>query len=184
MFLLVLGLVIFIGIHLLPSFVSLRQKLITRLGARPYKVLFAVISLGAFILTVMGMGRAPFQPLWTPPSWGGNAALLIMPFSFILLAASQMRSNFKRHTRNPMLWGVTLWSVAHLLANGDLASLILFGSFGVYSLFDIWSANMRGALRQEIKYPLVKDAMTIAVGLVVYSAFLWLHPSLFSVAVI
>lgn len=184
MFLLVLGLMIFIGVHLLPSFVSLRQNLISHLGARPYKILFALISLGAFILIVLGMGRAPFEPVWTPPIWGRFAAILIMPFSFILLAASQMRSNFKRHTRNPMLWGVTLWSVAHLLANGDLASLILFGSFGVYSLFDIWSANVRGAVRQEIKYPLVKDAMTIAVGFVVYSAFLWLHPYLFGVPVI
>ena len=184
MFLLILGLVIFMGIHLLPTFVSLRENLISRLGARPYKILFAVISLGAFVLIVIGMGRAPFEPVWTPPTWGRFVAILIMPFSFIFLAASQMRSNFKRHTRNPMLWGVTLWSVAHLLANGDLASLILFGSFGVYSLFDVWSANRRGALRQEIKYPLVKDAMTIAIGLVLYSAFLWLHPSLFGVAVI
>ena len=184
MFLLILGLVIFIGIHLLPSFVSLRQNLISRLGAHPYKILFALISLGAFIVIVKGMARAPFQPLWTPPPWSSYAALALMPFSFILLAASKMPSNVKRYTPHPMLWGVTLWSVAHLLANGDLASLILFGSFGVYSVFDIWSANLRGALRQEIIQPLAKDAMTIAVGLVVYSAFLWLHPSLFGVAVV
>jgi uncharacterized membrane protein len=176
MFFLVLGIVIFVGIHLLPSFVSLRQRLVTRLGEGPYKGAFSAIALTGLILIIVGMAMADFQPVWEPPAWGKTAALAIMPLSLILLVAANIPSNVKRYTRHPMLWGVFLWSVTHLLANGDLASLVLFGSLGAFSLSAMFSANIRGASKQETIFPIVKDAITTAGGLVAYGILLFLHP--------
>ena len=83
-----------------------------------------------------------------------------------------------------MLWGVTLWSIAHLLANGDLASILLFGSFGLFSLFNMFSANLRGAKKQQTKYAFSKDAIVIVASVVVYGILVFLHPYLFGVKVI
>jgi uncharacterized membrane protein len=181
--LLILGLVLFIGVHLLPSFVSLRRAAVDRLGPGAYKGLFSLLSLTGLVLMVIGKYLADFQPLWQPPAWGRNAALVLLLPVFVLLAAANMPSNIKRYTRHPMLWGVTLWSVGHLLSNGDRASLLLFGSLGVYALFGMLSANLRGAVKQVKVYPLVKDGVTVAAGLVVYAVLLLLHPYLFGVAV-
>ncbi len=182
--LLILGIVIFIGVHLLPSLVPVRRAAMERLGPGAYKGLFSLLSLVGLVLIAVGKVMADFQPLWQPPVWGRYAALVLLLPVFVLLAAANMPSNIKRFTRHPMLWGVTLWSVGHLLANGDRASLLLFGSFGAYALFDMVSANLRGAVKQEKVYPLVKDGVTVAAGLLVYGVLLVLHPYLFGVAVI
>lgn len=182
--LLILGIIIFIGVHLLPSFVSLRRAAMDRLGPGTYKGLFSLLSLVGLVLMVGGKYLADVQPLWQPPAWGRFAAIVLMLPVFVLLAAANMPSNIKRYTRHPMLWGVTLWSAGHLLANGDRASLLLFGSLGAYAVFDMLSANLRGAVKQISVYPLAKDGVTVAAGLVVYVALLLLHPYLFGVAVI
>ena len=182
--LLILGIVIFIGVHLLPSFVPLRRAAMDRLGPGAYKGVFSLLSLVGLVLIVVGKYLADFQPLWQPPAWGRFAAIVLMLPVFMLLAAANMPSNIKRFTRHPMLWGVTLWSVGHLLANGDRASLLLFGSLGAYAVFDMLSANLRGAVKQVVVYPIAKDGMTVAAGLLVYGVLLWLHPYLFGVAVI
>ncbi len=182
--LLMLGIVLFIGVHLLPSFVSARRAVMERLGPGAYKGLFSLLSLAGLVLMVVGQYRADFQPLWQPPAWGRNAALVLLLPAFVLLAAANMPSNIKRYTRHPMLWGVTLWSAGHLLANGDRASLLLFGSLGAYAVFDMLSANLRGAVKQVQVYPRVKDGVTVAAGLLVYVVLLWLHPYLFGVAVL
>ena len=181
---LVLGLLIFVGIHLVPTFASTRQRLLARFGTGAYKGGFTAISFIGLILLIFGKAYADFVPLWTPPTWGRHAAMLLMLFSFILLVAAYLPSNFKRLTAHPMLFGVMLWSVAHLLANGDLASLILFGGLGAFALFDIWSANSRGATPSKRTYPFTRDAAVVAVGLLAYVALLFLHPYLFGVRVI
>lgn len=182
--LLILGIAVFIGVHLLPCFVSLRQAIIARLGIGPYKGLFSLLSLVGLALIVMGKYRADFQLLWQPPAWGRDVALVLLPPAFVLLAAAFMPTNIKRSTRHPMLWGVLLWSVAHLLANGDRAGLLIFGSFGVYAVLDMLSANQRGAIKQVAVHPFVKDGVTVAAGLTVYAVLLLLHPYLFGVAVL
>jgi uncharacterized membrane protein len=182
--LLILGIIIFIGVHLLPSFVSLRRAAMDRLGPGAYKGLFSLLSLVGLVLMIVGKSLADVQPLWQPPAWGRNAALVLLLPVFVLLAAANMPSNIKRYTRHPMLWGVTLWSAGHLLANGDRASLLLFGSLGAYAVFDMLSANRRGAVKQVTVYPRSKDGVTVAAGLLVYGVLLLLHPYLFGVAVI
>ena len=179
--LLILGVVILVGIHLVPNFTALRQRLVQRLGENPYKGVFSAISLVGLILIIVGKHKAEFVPVWQPPVWGKDVAPLIMPAAFVLLAAAYLPTNIKRFTRHPMLWGITLWAAAHILANGDLASLVLFGGLGVFSLFAMWSANLRGAARSQTRHPLKKDIIGVAAGILVYGIFLFLHPYLFGV---
>jgi uncharacterized membrane protein len=184
MTLLILGILVFIGVHLLPTFVPVRQRLIGRIGIGAYKGLFSIISLAGFVLLIVGKASADFVPVWTPPAGSRHAALAVMPFALILLFAAYLPSNIKRFTPNPMLWGVTLWATVHLLANGDLASIILFGALGAFALFDIVSANARGVTQSAKKYPMIKDAAVIAAGFIAYGALLFLHPYLFGVRVL
>jgi uncharacterized membrane protein len=184
MTLLVLGILVFVGIHLVPTFASTRQSLIARFGAGAYKGGFTAVSFVGLILLIIGKAYADFVSIWTPPTWGRHAAMLLMLFSFIFLVAAYLPSNLKRMTVHPMLFGVTLWSAAHLLANGDLASVILFGGLGAFSLFDIGSANRRGAAPSRITYPITRDIAVVAAGLLAYGAVLFLHPYLFGVRAI
>lgn len=182
--LLMTGLVGFILIHSLPSITPLRNSLADRFGENRYRLLFALLSFAALVTIIVGMARAPFEPLWQPPAWGRNAALLIMPLAFISLVASGAPNNLKRVTRHPMLWGFVLWSAAHLLSNGDKASLILFGGLGLYSIYAMISQTLRGSEKSTLTQPLAQDIVTVAIGLFVYAVFLFIHRGLFGVALI
>lgn len=183
MILLVLGIAVFIGAHLIPSFPALRDGLRDRFGSNGYRGLFSLVSLTGFVLIVVGMARAPFIPVWNPPLWAPLASIWVMPVSLTLLVAAFFPTNLKRFTGHPMLWGVTVWAAVHLLANGDLASLILFGNFGVFSLFDIWSANRRGAELSSTPVPLWRDALVLVVAGFVYLGFFLGHAALFGTPV-
>lgn len=184
MIILMLGLLVFIGIHLVPSFPALRLRLIDQFGPTGYKGGFAAISFVGLALLIIGKAYAEFIPVWTPAPWGRHLAMGLMPFAFILLVAAYMPSNVKRLTAHPMLLGITVWAAAHLAANGDLAGIVLFGGLGVFSLFDMWSANKRGAAPGTTHYPLVKDLTVVVIGLAAYGAVLFLHPYLFGVRVL
>lgn len=184
MTLLTIGLVVFFAVHALPWLPPLRAGLLARLGARGYQALFALLSLLGLVLIVMGYGRAEFVALYSPPGWGPTLTRALMLPAAILLVAAYAPGNVRRYTRHPMLWGVSLWSAAHLLANGDLASLLLFGSFGSYALLDMVSANRRGARKAVERLPWSRDAFAVVIGLVVYSGLLRLHPFLFGVPAI
>lgn len=179
MFLLALGVALFVGVHLLPSLPAFRDRLIQRTGFNRYRGLFSLASLVGLVLIVIGKGAAPIVPLWNPPDWGFKASVLVMPVAFILLAAAYIPSNFKRFIKHPMLWGVAVWAGLHLLTNGDLASLILFGGFGVFALFDVWSANRRGAERSQDTFPWWRDLLPVVVGVLLYGLFLHFHDALF-----
>lgn len=183
MSLLVAGIVVFIGAHLFPSFSQARNGLRERLGVGPYMGLFSLVSLAGLLLVIVGMGRAPFVALWTPPPWGRQVAIYAMPVALTLLIGAYLPSNLKRFIRHPMLLGVALWATVHLLANGDLASLILFGSFGAFAVFDIWSANRRGALLATKVAPRWQDALLLIVGGIVYMGILHGHEWLFGMPV-
>ena len=174
--LLLIGLVIFLGSHLLPTYTNARQGLIRRLGLYPYKGLFGLVALLGLSLIVIGKQQAASILLWQPPSWGSTITYIIMLPALVLLAAAYLPGNSKRYTRHPMLWGVTLWSVAHLFANGDLASLLIFISLGLFALFDMWSANRRGAVLSNVSKSIVWDFMVISIGALAYLGVMLLHP--------
>lgn len=181
---LVIGLAIFFAIHLLPSISAVRQSLIDQIGERGYKAFFALIAALGFVLIVYGKAKAPWVHVYVPPQWGRHAAMLLVLLALILLPAANMPGNIKRFTRHPMLWGVFLWSAGHLLANGDQASLLLFGGFAVFSLLAMLSQTLRGARLQTGVVALRKDLMVVVAGVIAYGLFLFLHPYLFGVRVV
>ena len=180
---LIVGLALFLGVHVFSSLRSARGRLVAKLGEGPYKGLYALLSLAGFGLIVAGMGKAPSIELWNPPAWGRYAAVWFMPFALILLAAAFIPGNLKRFTAHPMLWAITLWSLVHLLANGDLAGLLLFGGFGLYALYAMGSQNRRGARPAQTRRAVAGDIGAVVAGLTAYALLLKFHAGLFGVAV-
>ena len=175
MTLLVLGLIIFFAIHLLPSFVPLHDSLKNRLGANVYRGLFSLVSLAGMVLIVMGMGRAEFAPLYEPPAWGRHVTSLLMLISLYCLISKEVMTSLRKFTAHPMLWGVSAWAIGHLLANGDAASVTLFGSFLAYSLFDMHSANRRGARPAGKALALKADAIVLIAAAAITLGLMFFH---------
>ena len=171
----ILGLAIFFTIHLLPTFSKLRNALFTQLGEMPYKGIYALISFAGLALVVIGKGEAEFIPVWEPLSWSYVVTNVCMLLALYCLVAMNMQSNLKRFTAHPMLWGITFWSCGHLLTNGDQASIVLFGSFLVYSLVAMFSANRRGARPTGRKISVRHDATIAVISTVVYVGLANLH---------
>lgn len=151
MLLLVVGLVLFFAIHLVPTAPDLRAGLIQRFGASAYKALFGVISLAGFVLIVMGYHKMQLNPgknvvLWESPLWLNHVTWLLMLPAMIALVAAYVPSRIRSALKHPMLVAIKLWALSHLIVNGDLASLILFGSFLAYAVYDRISVKRRGAL--------------------------------------
>lgn len=183
MFYLATGLLLFAGIHLLPTATGLRQGLIGRIGENGYKGLFSLFALSGLILIVFGFSHTDKLPVYHPLPALRPVTIVLMAVSMILFASANMPTNLKRFIRHPMLWGLVCWALAHLLVNGNRADLLLFGGMCIYGLLGMLSANCRGAKLQQYKLPLRKDAMTIAAGLLACGLIIVLHPFLFGVAV-
>jgi uncharacterized membrane protein len=181
--LLLTGVLLFFGVHAVPMLAGARAALLARLGEPFYKGLFSILSLAGLVLIVLGFSRTPIVPLWIPPPWFNRPAALAMPLAFILLAAAYIPGNIGRIARHPMLAGVLVWATVHLVANGDLASLLLFGSFAAYALLDIFAVSARVAARSVAKRPLYMDAIAVVAGLVVFRVVWHYHGALFGVPV-
>lgn len=149
---LVLGLVLFLGTHLLPTVPDFRKSLAARLGENGYKGLFTLLSLAGLALIVVGYGKAQMlagtkNPVfWDPPVWTRHLTFLLMIPAMILLVAAYVPSRIRTAAKHPMLAAVKIWALAHLIANGDLASLLLFGSFLAWAVYDRISVKKRAAL--------------------------------------
>jgi len=180
---LLIGIAVFFSVHSVPMLPNVKAVLLARLGENRFKGLFSLLAMAGFVAIVIGMGDAPIQPVWTPPSWSHQVTNLAMPVAFCLLVAAYIPSNFRRIIRNPMLSGVLLWSLAHLVSNGDLASILLFGSFGIFSIADIISANKRATPAAPGKKPAWLDSLVIVTGLVAFWLVRYYHESIFGVAV-
>ena len=189
MTLLIGGLLLFIGAHLVPSQPALRTALIGRVGEGPYKGLFSLISAIGIVLLVVGYGQmqglARGNPqLWVPPVWTKHLVFLLMIPAMILLAATYVPSRIRSAVGHPMLTALMLWAFGHLLANGDLASVLLFGSFLAYAVYDRISVRHRpspGPLGRA-QGGNVGDAIAIGLGLILYAFMLvWGHAKLIGV---
>lgn len=192
MTLLLLGLALFLGSHLLTTQRALRAQLRAVCGEKLYRGLYALVSLAGFVLLIIGYGayRADgFIDVWTPPPALAPAALLLMlPVFVLLIAAYAPGGLIKRAVRHPMLAAVKFWALAHLLANGDLGSMLLFGGFLAWAVFARISLKKREALEGAPDYSAMRfgigDIVAIAGGLAFYglAAFV-LHPLLIGVKV-
>jgi len=179
---LIAGLVLFFGVHVFSSLRPARAHVVAMLGEGPYKGLYSLASLAGFALTVLGMARAPQLGLWNPPAWGRPVALVVMPVALVLVAAAYIPGNLKRITAHPMLWGITLWALVHLLVNGDLAGLLLFGAFGLYAGYAMAMQNRRGIRPSQTPRPIAGDIGAVGAGLIAYALLLKFHGALFGAA--
>lgn len=185
---LILGLVLFLGIHSTRLFAAdWRVAQIDRRGLLAWKGFYAVVSLVGLLLIIWGYGQARLSPtwLWLSPMWTRHLAALLTVPAFILLAATYIPgTHIKARVGHPMLLGVKFWAIAHLIANGTLADLLLFGGFLA------WAVALYVVLRRRdrlagVRYPAVgfsRDLIAIVVGLVAWVVFaMWLHGALIGV---
>jgi uncharacterized membrane protein len=183
MALLISGLVLFLGIHLLPTFPRARAGLVARWGDQRYKGFFSLLSALGLALIVAGYAYAGDRARVFDAVPAARAiAPFAMTVSFVLLAAANMRGHLRAFLRHPMLLGVLIWSAVHLLANGDRAGTVLFGAFFAYAIVDLASAIGRRAVKPF--QPVVRhDVIAVVAGVAAALAVMTFHRTLFGVAV-
>jgi uncharacterized membrane protein len=183
---LIIGLVGFFIIHSV-SIVNepWRDRMVAKIGEWPWKGLYSMVSIAAFVLIVWGYGLARQEPLvlYTSPHWLRHVTLLLMVPVFPLLLATYLPGYIQRHTKHPMLAATLLWGFAHLLVNGTLADLLLFGGFLLWALTD--RLSMRRRRQRPLPFTLkakTNDATAVIIGLLIYAGFVfWLHGRLIGV---
>jgi uncharacterized membrane protein len=186
---LILGLIVFFVPHVFVTRRDARARLIARIGEGPYKIAFSVVSAIGIVLIAYGFARyraTEWVNLWSPPVWTRHLALQLNWLAAVCVAAAYIPGNIKRALKHPMLVGVKIWAFAHLIANGDLGSIILFGSFLAWAVFDRITLKRRsdpGA--PDIRnggWP--ADIVALVVGTVGYIAIVFLvHPIIIGVPV-
>ncbi|WP_375192279.1 NnrU family protein [Marinobacter sp.] len=184
---LIVGLILFFGVHSL-SIINepFRNRLNSAMGEGPFKGLYSLVSLAGLVLIAWGYGAARMDPtvIYTPPGWLKHVAFLLLLPVFPLLFATYFPGRIKAKLGHPMLVAVKLWALAHLLANGMLYDLLLFGAFLAWAVADRISMKRR-TQRNIPTLPSSKanDIIAVAGGLAVYVVMvLWAHQWLFGVA--
>jgi uncharacterized membrane protein len=187
---LILGLILFLGVHTLTTQRKLRAQVIAATGEAGYKIGYTLASFVGLALIIWGFGvyRATgWINVWNPPTALRHIAVALMLPAVIMVVASYIRGRIYTTLKHPMLAGIKLWAVAHLLANGDLGSILLFGSFLAWAVFDRISLKHRtdaGAPPIPVGGP-GNDLIAIAVGIVAYLALAFaFHPVVIGVPVV
>jgi uncharacterized membrane protein len=188
MTLLLLGLVLFLGAHSVRIAAEpLRTRLISSLSLNGYKGVYSLMSLAGFVLLVYGYAAARAAPvvLFTPPVWTKHLAALLTIPAFVLLAAAYVPgTRIKARVGHPMVLGVKTWALAHLIANGTLHDVLLFGSFLVWAVLSYIAARKRDRVAGTVypTGPMSRDIIAVAMGLIAWAAFaFWLHGLLIGV---
>jgi len=180
--LLIIGIVIFFSIHLVPI-TLLKKILINQLGENKYKALFSLIAIVGLLIIIYGFARADFYLIWDPLPYSKTIALALMPISILLLITANMQTSIKRYIKHPMLIGILIWSFVHLISNGDLRSIILFASFGVYALIDIIFSKKVLTTNNTANYTLTKDIIVVIIGFLVYAIIVYCHQYIAGIAI-
>jgi uncharacterized membrane protein len=173
------GLLIFLGVHMVPTMSDLRTAMVTSLGANGYKIAFTLMSFAGLALIIVGYGQLRASDanvvLWEAPTWAKHVAYALMLPALISIVAAQIPSRIRTALKHPMLVGIKIWALAHLLANGDLASVLLFGSFLAYAIYDRISLKRRsamGPLGDKTGGPF-NDVIVVGIGVVLYLALMF-----------
>lgn len=185
---LVAGLIVFLGIHSLRVFADgWRGRMIAKLGEKPWKGLFALVSLVGFVLIIWGFGQARMTPefLYSPALWLRHLNSLLTLIALILVAAAYVPKNhLKARLGHPMLLGVKVWAFGHLLATGFLRDVVLFGAFLVWAIV-LYAVSRRRDRAAGTTYPagtIAGDIGAVVAGVVIWAAFtFWLHTLLIGV---
>jgi uncharacterized membrane protein len=184
MLLLICGVLLWSIMHFLPAAdVGIRRALMAKIGENPYKGLFALLMFFSIFLVVSGWKSSSLEVVYLAPAWGRNLTALFMLAGFILFFAPYPPNNFKRFLRHPQLIGMICWGVGHLLSNGEMRSIVLFGGFAIWAALEILLINRRdGVWKKPEAVPFKNDIMLIVGGLVIYVAIMFSHQWLVGVS--
>lgn len=182
----ILGLILFFGVHSIGIVAPRwRERMAARLGRLPWMALYSLIAIVGLVLIIQGYGAVRQEPtvLYTPPDWLRPVALLLLVFAFPLLLAAYLPGRIQQTLGHPMLVATKAWALAHLLVNGTLAGVMLFG------IFLLWAVADRISLKHRQGPPVMRlpasrwnDAIAVIAGLGLYALFvLWAHRWLFGV---
>ena len=176
---LIIGLLVFLGPHVFVTRRKARAALIARVGEWPYRALFALVSIAGIVL--IGWGFADYRahgliPVWTPPGWTRHVTVALVWPAIILVTAAYIPGDIKRTLKHPLLAGVKLWAVAHLISNGDLGGIILFAAILAWAVYDRISLKHRsdpgappipvGGRRNDVIAVVVGTVLYLALGFV------------------
>jgi uncharacterized membrane protein len=184
---LIVGLVTFLGIHSVSIFApAWRDSMMSRLGALKWRGIYSVVSIASFLVLVHGCGLARQEPvvIYQPPVWMRHLSMLLMLPAFVLLLAAYLPGRIKAKVKHPMLAATKTWAVAHLLANGMLADVLLFGGFLLWAVLDRISVGKRPVVRKIPGAPpgRFNDAIAVIGGLALYGLFaVWAHGKLIGI---
>ena len=185
---LIAGLIVMLGSHIFVTFREARARAIDTLGLSGYRVAFSLVSLAGLVLIVWGYAdyRAyGWIDVWTPPAAMRHVTVALMLISVVLVVAAFVSSHIKTWTKHPMLAGIKLWAFAHLLSNGDLGSILLFGAFLAWAVYARIAAKRRGDVGpQTAPAGWINDILVVAIGVVVYLLLgFYFHPYLIGMPV-
>ncbi len=176
---LIIGLVVFVATHVFVTRREARAALIARIGLSPYRGLFSLVAIVGVALIVWGFAHTGYTPVWTPPLWMRHVTVALVWPAIVLMTAAYIRGDIYRRLKHPFLAGVKLWAFAHLLSNGDLGGIILFGTILAWAVFDRISLKHRA----DAGAPAIpiggrrNDVIAIVVGTLIYLALgFFFHP--------
>lgn len=185
---LIFGLAVFFAVHLFMTFRDARANAIAKLGSGAYRVIFGAVSITGLALIVWGYGQYrahEWVQIWTPPAFMRHITIGLMLFAAIFFTAAFIPSHIKARLHHPMLASVKTWAFAHLLSNGDLGSMILFGAFLAWAVYARISAKSRRDLGMTAAPDgWLNDILVVAVGIVIFLALGYaFHPMVIGVPV-
>ena len=176
--LLISGLALWALAHLFPVVArGRRNRVADTLGANAYRGLFSTVILAAVALMIFGWRSALATPIYQPPPWGSAVNYGLMAVAVLLFAASYSKNNLKRIIRHPQLAGILAWGLGHLIANGSMRSVVLFGGLVVWALVAMVALNRRDETwKKSDPVPIIWDGVLVAISTGVFFAILFFHP--------
>jgi uncharacterized membrane protein len=183
---LIYGMIIFFGVHVLTT-TPLRDLVVNKIGEKPYKGLFSLISLAGLIVMIRGFSLSRSGPdaanvVYAPPEWGLAVTAVLVLAGLIILASFHGKGHMKKFLKQAMAVGVGLWALGHLFSNGNLSEILFFGGFLVYAIFDYVISTARGKVPRHT--PRVKsDIIAVVVGVLLFALVFFFHFNLFGVSV-
>ncbi|WP_336487462.1 NnrU family protein [Methylobacterium nigriterrae] len=184
MLILILGLVLFLGTHAFSMARAKRAAVIGQVGEKRFKLGYTLLSLAGLVLIGIGFHQyraAGYITVWDPPVWTRHLAVLLTLFAFIALASTYLPGHIRARAKHPMLLAVKIWATAHLLANGDLGSILLFGGFLAWAVAARISAKRRDLTARQVADQhggeaarpagWRNDALAVVIGVAVWFVF-------------
>ncbi len=176
---LIAGVLLWSVMHLMKSVTpGVRASIQGALGEGPHKGMVALLILASMALMIFGWRSATPEYVYDAPLWGRHLTMTLMILAIYLIAVAQGKSRVRQWIRHPMLTGVLLWAIGHLVANGDSRSVVLFGGLGLWALISIFtvSRNEGAWVKPDEVAPLWREGLTIVIVAVLYGILFWAHP--------